>query len=167
MEYCIRHMREADLPAIHEMRDNDATRRMLECIPGEPLSAMNILLEGLGRNRHILVAEASLPNGEAKAVGMCILMVESSPERRHTGTIGLTVHYDFQGQGIGKHLMRNMIKFSDEWLMLKRIELTVLQDNHRAISIYQACGFEKEGKKRASVICEGEYADEWIMARIQ
>lgn len=55
------------------------------------------------------------------------------------------VHDDHQGKGIGTALLRELIDAADNWLGLRRIELTVYTDNVRAVHLYQKFGFETEG----------------------
>lgn len=62
--------------------------------------------------------------------------------------------------------MKTLLDIADNWLMLVRAELTVFEDNERAIRLYEKFGFEKEGVKRMSVIKNGKYINEILMARI-
>jgi len=77
------------------------------------------------------------------------------------------VHKAYQGMGIGKKLMETLLDMADNWLMLVRVELTVYTDNEKAIGLYQKMGFVSEGVKRKAAIRSGQYADEYIMARIR
>ena len=77
------------------------------------------------------------------------------------------VRPDCQGQGIGTALLKTLLDLADNWLMLERVELTVFADNHHAIHLYEKLGFEKEGLKRMTVIRNGQYADEYLMARLR
>jgi putative acetyltransferase len=44
--------------------------------------------------------------------------------------------------------MENILDLADNWLMLVRIELDVIEDNERAIHLYRSFGFEVEGRKK-------------------
>jgi putative acetyltransferase len=55
------------------------------------------------------------------------------------------VHDDFNGRGIGSALLAELIEAADEWLAIKRLELTVFTDNAPAIRLYEKFGFEMEG----------------------
>ena len=76
------------------------------------------------------------------------------------------IHKDYQNQGVGTALLDAVIDVADKWLMLVRLELTVFEDNERAIYLYERFGFEKEGLKRLAAIRNGKYANEYLMARI-
>ncbi|MDZ7543846.1 GNAT family N-acetyltransferase, partial [Clostridium perfringens] len=73
---------------------------------------------------------------------------------------------DYQNMGVGTALMEALLDVADNWLMLIRVELTVFEDNKRAIHLYEKFGFEKEGLKRLASIRNGKYENEYLMARI-
>lgn len=64
---------------------------------------------------------------------------------RHAGNIGITVLKDFWGLGIGRILMNYLIDWAKESKIVKKINLTVREDNTRAIKLYEDLGFKKEG----------------------
>jgi L-phenylalanine/L-methionine N-acetyltransferase len=57
--------------------------------------------------------------------------------RRHVGDIGMSVHDDFHRRSIGSALVAALIDVADNWLDLKRLELTVYVDNKAAIRLYE------------------------------
>jgi L-phenylalanine/L-methionine N-acetyltransferase len=59
------------------------------------------------------------------------------PRRRHAGTIGMGVHDEWQGKGIGTALMSAGVELADKWLNLTRLELEVYTDNEPAIRLYE------------------------------
>jgi L-phenylalanine/L-methionine N-acetyltransferase len=87
--------------------------------------------------------------------------------RRHAGGLGMSVHDDFHQRGIGSALMAALIDAADNWLDLKRIELTVYVDNAPAIALYRKFGFEVEGTRRADTFRDGRYVDSFEMARLR
>jgi putative acetyltransferase len=102
---------------------------------------------------------------DEKVVGMIGLHIYKSARQRHIASLGMTVRTEYQGKGVGKELMENILDLADNWLMLVRIELDVTEDNERAIRLYRSFGFEVEGKKKYSIIKNGKYADMLMMAR--
>jgi ribosomal protein S18 acetylase RimI-like enzyme len=56
--------------------------------------------------------------------------------------LGIGIRDDFQGMGLGSKLMDNLIKLAQRE-GLKKIRLTVLADNYRAIRLYEKYGFKK------------------------
>jgi L-phenylalanine/L-methionine N-acetyltransferase len=112
--------------------------------------------------RHSLVAVV-----DGRVVGMLDLHVQQSPRRRQSGDIGMAVHDDYQGQGIGSALMTAMLELADNWIGLRRIELTVYTDNGPAVHLYQKFGFLIEGTARQYALRNGMYVDAHYMARLR
>ena len=72
---------------------------------------------------------------------------------------------DFTGQGIGTKLFLAL----EEWAHQRRIhrlELTVMTHNKAGIALYKKQGFEIEGKRRHSLLVNGQYVDEYYMAKL-
>jgi len=87
--------------------------------------------------------------------------------RRHVGEVGMSVHDDFQRCGIGSALVAALVEVADNWLNLKRLELTVYVDNAPAIRLYHKFGFEVEGTSRGHAYRAGQYVDSFFMARLR
>jgi len=82
----------------------------------------------------------------------------------HSAVLGITVAHDWRGQGVGRRLMENAIRWARDGRLLTRIELHVFARNEGAIHLYQAMGFALEGQRRAAVIRDGEPLDDLVMA---
>jgi putative acetyltransferase len=100
-------------------------------------------------------------------VGHIGLTVDANARRRHAGYLGMGVHDDFAGRGIGELLLRSSLNMADAWLNLTRLELTVFADNERAIRLYERTGFEVEGRLRNYAFRNGSYVDALSMARLR
>jgi putative acetyltransferase len=102
-----------------------------------------------------------------RVVGMLGLdTFPTKPRRRHVGTIGISVHDEWQGKGVGTALMRAGLDLADNWLNLRRLELEVYADNEAAIHLYERFGFELEGTLRQHAFRDGHYVDSKMMARL-
>ena len=77
----------------------------------------------------------------------------------------LFVTHTAQGQGIGTRLLETLLDVADNWLLLRRVELTVFAGNVRAKALYERHGFVVEGLRKMSVIAECALHDEYLMAR--
>jgi len=111
---------------------------------------------------HSLVAEV-----DGRVVGQLGLFLESAARRRHVGSVGMAVHDDFQGRGIGSAMMAAALELADNWLNLHRIELEVYTDNPAAIRLYEKFGFVIEGTMRHFAFRNGEYVDAYKMGRVR
>ena len=112
---------------------------------------------------HVLVALC-----ESEVVGNLDLRVHpDSPRRRHVGVIGMAVHDDWQGKGVGSSLMQAALDLADNWLNLERLELNVYADNAAGRALYEKFGFEIEGTHHRYAFREGRYVDAYSMARIK
>ena len=75
--------------------------------------------------------------------------------------IGDKRNYD---KGYGTEATKLMLNHAFNNLNLNRIYLKVLEDNPRAIKIYDKCGFKKEGVLRSAVYKNGSYKNLIIMS---
>lgn len=108
---------------------------------------------------------AGLPSQHVGPVGW--VSVEVAPYRRaaHVGHLVLGVDAAYSGQGVGRRLLKAAL---DECRRrrLRRVELTVMVDNLRAVQLYLQCGFVVEGLRRASLIRDGGSVDEYAMGQL-
>ena len=116
-------------------------------------------LSDLDENDHYMVAERA-----GQVVGIAGLTVGTG-RLRHSGHLFAYVARQHQGQGIGTRLVQALLDLADQWLLLRRVELTVLTENEGAKRLYERLGFVVEGCRKMSVISQGELKDEWLMAR--
>jgi putative acetyltransferase len=87
--------------------------------------------------------------------------------RAHAAPVGMGVHDDFIGRGIGAALLGELVEAADNWLAITRLELTVFTDNIPALRLYEKFGFETEGTHKAFAFRHGTYADVFAMARLR
>lgn len=163
-DFTIRPVRVEDAVFINEMRRMDGVRENTLGIFSERAARSEDFIRGLTENDHLLVAEVE-EKGIKKVVGMIGMSVGKNPRLRHSASIGIMVHADYQGNGIGTALFKKVIDLADNWLMLVRLELGVFVENDRAVKLYQSLGFQIEGTKKYAAIRNGKYADEYLMAR--
>jgi len=105
---------------------------------------------------------------DQRVVGMAnIDTFPNRPRRKHAGAIGICVHEEWQGKGVGAALMHAILDLADNWLNLTRIELEVFSDNEAAIHLYERFGFEVEGTLRQHAFRDGQFVDSTMMARLK
>ena len=167
MEYYIRPIESKDARGMNALRRMPGVFENILGIPSERITRNEDGIRNLGSNTHSFVAVTALDGGEELVIGCCALSTSMNPRRRHSADVGMMVHADYQGIGVGKKLMETMLDIADNWLMLVRVELDVYTDNERAIALYKKFGFEIEGTKVKEAIRNGEYVDSYMMARIK
>ena len=105
---------------------------------------------------------------DERIVGMLgVETFPTRPRRRHVGRIGISVHSEFQGKGVGTALMAAAVDVADNWLNLTRLELEVYADNAAAIHLYERFGFIYEGTLRQHAFRNGKYVDSNMMGRLR
>ena len=153
-----------------EPRDAEALAAIFACpgviagtlqLPFQSVEAVRERFEQRSPGTYSLVAEV-----EGRLVGSLGLHLEQPPRRRHCGGIGMGVHDDYQGRGVGSALLTAMVDLADRWLNLRRVELTVYTDNPVAIHLYQKFGFVIEGTLRDYAYRDGVFVDAYAMARL-
>lgn len=110
-------------------------------------------------NRLFLLAEI-----KGRIIGNCSVGVISNNKRYlHRATMGIAVCKEYWNKSIGGKLMQECINWCKE-KGLEQLELEVVTQNTRAISMYNKFGFQVQGiKKHALKYGDGTYADEFHM----
>jgi ribosomal protein S18 acetylase RimI-like enzyme len=95
------------------------------------------------------------------------LSVEVLPFRRarHTGYLVLGVDAAAAGRGIGRSLLA-AAEHEAAKRGLRRLELTVMTGNLRALGLYLRCGFQVEGLRRQALARGSTVIDEYYMGRL-
>ena len=86
-------------------------------------------------------------------------------KNKHSIHIAMGILAPFWGKGIGGQLLQTFIAWATE-NQFHRIELTVIENNTKARSLYKNTGFETEGIKRDSLKINGHYVNEHYMAKL-
>lgn len=130
-------------------------------LPHSRIEQTEAWISGMGRDETNLVAVL-----DGRIVGNAGLNRHGG-RRNHAAGIGIGVHDDFTGRGIGRALMGELIDMADNWLDLRRLELNVYTDNARAIALYESLGFRREGIYAGYAFRDGLYVDSLAMARLR
>jgi putative acetyltransferase len=119
-----------------------------------------------GQRDLLLVGEISLDGGPYKVQGLAGLHSAGHQLRRqHVMSLGICIHPDGQGLGLGWVLLTALLDYADRWSQVLRVELEVYADNARAIRLFESLGFETEGRLRGASLRDGVYVDTLCMAR--
>lgn len=106
-----------------------------------------------------------LAEDEGRLLGFLRASTEVPRRRQHVALIVIAIRQSAVGQGVGTRLFEAM----EAWARQKglhRLELTVMTHNERAIALYKKMGFEFEGTLRHNLFIDGQYVDEYTMAKL-
>ena len=162
----IRRILESDADAFLDLcktLDEETQFMMLES--GERLTTVEQQRERIARylsqnNQMIFVAE-----NNNQLVGYLAAIGGDYKRNKHSAHIVIGILQDFTGQGIGTRLFNNLESWSREQ-GIHRLELTVMAHNTNALGLYQKMGFQIEGTKKDSLFVNGQYVDEYYMAKL-
>ena len=163
LNYTIRPMAAGDMEGFNALRRMPGVMENTLGLPSERVERNIDGFQRMGPDDHVFAAVLE----DGTLIGTAGLNVHPNPRMRHGATLGLLVHTGYQDQGVGTALMKALLDLADNWLMLVRVELEVFADNERAIHLYEKFGFEKEGLMRMSVVRDGQYQDNYKMARLR
>lgn len=109
-----------------------------------------------------LVAEV-----EGRIVGFARCQGNHLSRFRHGAEFGICIAKEYWGNGIGKALLQNILEWADN-IELERIELSVVETNTGAISLYRSFGFIEEGLLRKNRLHkDGSCYSTVIMGRLK
>lgn len=167
MKYEIRPVQLSDAPQINALRRMSGVMEDILAVPSEPIQRTEAMIAAMDMSRHHQFVAMIKEDERERVIATAAIQVEAALRMRHCGSVFIMVDRAYQRCGIGSALMGKIIELADRWLMLLRLELGVLTDNEPAIHLYEKFGFQKEGRKRMSVVRNGVYMDEYIMGRIR
>lgn len=157
----IRAMEPGDVPELTEAWNQPAAYAGTLQLPYTSVEARRQRVAATSANLIRLVAVI-----DGKVIG-CLGLERHEGRRSHAGQFGMAIHDAYAGRGAGTALLDAAMDLADNWLQLKRLELSVYADNARAIALYERFGFEREGLMRAYAWRNGRHVDAISMARLR
>jgi ribosomal protein S18 acetylase RimI-like enzyme len=97
-----------------------------------------------------------------RVVGWADIFRAWPPALAHCGSLGMGVHPDFRGQGLGQRLLSACIAKARQQ-GITRIELETRVDNERAVRLYEKLGFVHEARRKNAMRFDGVYHDAFQM----
>lgn len=149
---------------INQMKIVDCETRFLAREPGE----FDFTLE---QEREFIKNRMNNENGlfligeiDGRIIANCSVgLISNSKRYLHRAAMGIAICMDYWNKGIGKKLMHESIQWCEE-IGIEQLELEVVTQNNRAVSMYQDLGFKIYGTKRHALkYGDGTYADEYHM----
>lgn len=111
-------------------------------------------------SKAIYVAES-----DEQLVGYVFVNTETYERTQHEAVIYLGVKRYYQKQGIGQALINAI----EAWSLnhnIRRIEATVVTENADAVELFKGVGFQIEGELKDKLFINGQYYNEFVMAKI-
>ena len=84
----------------------------------------------------------------AEVIGQVGLEQYLRVRQSHVGSLGYGRGARLAEQGVGSRLLAAALEVADNWMNLRRVELTVYADNEAAHNLYRKFGFEVEAVAR-------------------
>ena len=82
---------------------------------------------------------------------------------RHTGELSASVLHSYWGIGVASALIDSLVEWAHSTEIIKKINLRVRVDNHRAIALYSRKGFMVEGTVKKEIFVNSVYYDNLLM----
>lgn len=104
----------------------------------------------------------------AEVGGQIVATANAQPVRnlsrfRHRALLAISVRQRFWRQGIGRHMMAEVLRWCKE-MGYEQAELDVVAENDAATALYESLGFQTTGVyKNGFKYPDGTYADEYFM----
>lgn len=166
LHYRIRSANETDAKKLSEVRlqtdgeTENLDRERGEAYIDEPGFKQIIKVDTESLNNLFLVAEV-----DEEIVGFSRCAGNSLKRTSHKVEFGVCVLKEFWGYGIGQNLLKKSIDWADS-NEIKKMNLSVLETNGKAIKLYEKYGFEVEGTlKNDKLLSDGKYYHTILMGR--
>jgi putative acetyltransferase len=154
-------------------RDAAAVARLLDVVAAEP--GPTLLLQPGERSvrdwRRIIRALSDEPRAllllalrEGEAAGQVALRPDPCPGSAHVCVLGIAVDPAWRRRGLGRALLTAALAQAAA-AGYRKATLTAFAGNEGALRFYEACGFVREGLRRAHLRRGDEYHDEVLLAR--
>lgn len=133
--------------------------------PGERKLSANQLKERIKAMENEKTSAILLAEMDNELLGY-LFIIGNSPERvRHAAYLAIGISGKNRGTGVGTKLFERLEDWAKE-TKISRLELTVMIHNRAGLGLYQKSGFKIEGIKKNSLMMDGEYIDEYYMAKL-
>lgn len=166
LTYILRCPKQEDEEELSRLRIKiDGETENLDREPGEGIFSSEdfkkiIYEDSISKTSLFLIAEV---NG--KIVGFTRCEGNKLSRFRHKAEFGICILKEYWGNGIGRTLLENMLEWTKN-TEIKKISLTVVETNKKAIELYKKYGFIEEGLLRNDRIHkDGNYYNTVIMGK--
>lgn len=103
-------------------------------------------------------------NDENKIIGVVGFHRENRSKTKHKATIwGMYVDSNYRRLKVGKNLINNIINIVKGMEGLEQLNLVVVSNNVKAVSLYKTVGFITYGKEKNAIKWDNKYFEEEYM----
>lgn len=162
----IRHAKAEDAEKLIELIANAESSGFMMFEPGERKMTVEQLEKRIETMESDPTSTILLAEKDEELLGY-LFVIGNSPQRTlHSVYLAIGISEKSRGKGVGTKLFERL----DEWAAennIRRLELTVMVNNRAGLALYQKMGFTIEGIKKNSLKVDGEYIDEYYMAKVK
>lgn len=103
-------------------------------------------------NRIFLIAEIN-----NKIIGVLNVNANNKKRLKHICSFGISVKKNYWGYGVGSNLILTLIEWAKWTGIVRKINLSVVENNNSAIALYEKFGFKTEGIITRDLFLNGMY----------
>jgi len=96
---------------------------------------------------------------EGTVIGTLTFESGTRPRTKHAGEFGISVLRKYWGTGVASSLIDSLLEWSIDGNIIRKINLRVRTDNHRAIALYEQKGFVVEGTLKNEIFINDTFYD--------
>lgn len=92
-------------------------------------------------------------------------LFDFEPLHRRAG-VGIVIHKDKRGMGLGKKGLQLVDSHCREYFNIHCLFANIARENKRSLHIFESCGYQKIGIKKAWNFYEGSFHDEFLYQKL-
>jgi len=159
MQYSLRELAKSDLPVINQWRND---KELIDLLGNNFLyisqEVDDAWYENYLKSRNTTIRLAIIDTRNSSLIGT-VQLTDIHPINRSAEFSIMIGDKEYWSKGAGYFSTNSIITHGFENLNLHRIYLTVLENNERAIRLYEKAGFKKEGILRESIYKNGSFSN--------
>ncbi len=159
----IREIHQEDLEKFEEFYTQLAEES--DYLPLAPEEMAEKLEKGAMEEKNKARKKVFLAVEDEKIIGYLAITRSRLERLTHVAKLTLGVLEEYQRQGVATKLLEHAENWAEE-NDIKRLELTVVEDNEPAVGFFEEMDYDDEGTRKGSVKHEDDYIDEIYMAKI-
>lgn len=162
----IRPIEKNDAKAFYQFQlllDQEAKYMLYE--PTERVTTVRQIKKTISEIKNTETSTIFIAEKDKQIVGYLGLYGSSLKRVKHVGYISIGIVEAHCNKGLGYQLLSASFQFA-KTTGINRLELSVIEENKRAIHLYQKCHFSIEGVRKKAVRINGQWHDELYMAKL-